>query len=150
MNKAVTVLRWVAVLPAWLVTSMLAGVVFMLVQWVGGHMLDATAESAYFAGFLVVLRAVFCSVIGMAAVAYVAPSAKRESAFVVASMLATVTVILLAMLCMQWNGGTISGSKLIWVALDGVPAAIAGFVVASRIPQGCGDADIRSGDWLME
>jgi len=148
MGKAVVVLRWIGLLPAWLLASLMAGAAFMLVQWLGGTMVGAARGSTFFTAWLVAARAVFCGVAGMIAVACVAPAAKRESAFAVAAMLATVTAILLAMLLAQWSEGAVPTMKLIWVALDGVPAVVAGFVVASRIPHGCDDACILSGGWL--
>ena len=97
MNMAKTILRWIAVVPAWLLAGILANVVFALgscqydgrlsndlvrnVESFGGH---------YFMGpILVIARSVACGWLGMVAVAYVAPAAKRETSFVVASVLAT-------------------------------------------------------------
>lgn len=155
MDTVKTILRWIAVVPAWLLASILANVVFALgscqydarlsndlardVEGFGGH---------YFMGpILVIVRSVACGWAGMVAVAHVAPAAKRETSFVFAAILATLVVLGSIIMGLKWHAGAISTETLIRLSLDSIPGIIAGFVVAAHVPHGSTDKELRESGW---
>ena len=156
MRTLKTILRWVAVLPAWLLAGMFANIIFDLgsCQYDPEMYHDLARNTAGFGGhyilgpIVVIARSIACGWIGMVAVAYTAPSAKRETSFVVAAVLATLAVLILVIGALRWHYGNMPTETLIRFALDLTPATVAGFVLAAHVPHASTDADINQGDWL--
>lgn len=156
MGVLKTVLRWIALVPAWLLANIAANLVFALgscqydpqlshdlsrdVEGFGGHYLMGP--------ILVIARSVACGWAGMVAVAYVAPAAKREASFVFASVLATLVGLGAIRVGLRWHAGDISTETAIRFTLDSLPGIIAGFVVAASVPHGSTDDELKRGDWL--
>lgn len=156
MGVLKTVLRWIALIPAWLLASIAANLVFALgscqyhpqlshdlsrdVEGFGGHYLMGP--------ILVIARSVACGWAGMVAVAYVAPAAKREASFVFASVLATLVGLGAILVGLRWHAGDISTETAIRFTLDSLPGIIAGFVVAASVPHGSTDDELKRGDWF--
>jgi hypothetical protein len=156
MGVLKSILRWIAVVPAWLLASIAANLVFALgscqydpqlshdlsrdVEGFGGHYLMGP--------ILVIARSVAWGWAGMVAVVYVAPAAKRETAFVFASVLTTLVGLGAILVGLQWRAGSISTETAIRVTLDAIPGIIAGFGVAVNVPHGSTDDELKRSDWL--
>lgn len=156
MRAVKTILRWIAVGPAWLIGCIVASVLWSLTACQANPMLfdDLTRDAAGFGGHYLLgpvsigFRSFVSGLVGMVAVAVVAPAAKREASFVVAAIIATLAVIVCLMAAHQRRVGIICGEEAVRAMLDAIPGAVAGFVVAARVPHGVTDKELYEGDYL--
>lgn len=156
MQAIKTVIRWIAVGPAWLFGCIVASILWSMtscqahpdvfddlthdVEGFGGHYL--------FGPLFFGARSFVTGFVGMVMVAIVAPAAKREASFVVAAILATIAMIVSLIVVVHWHNGNIYGEEALRTLLDVIPSAVAGFVVAARIPHGVTDKELSEGDFL--
>ena len=138
MDQMTAGLRWVAILPAWLIAMTAVNLVFIPISWIvysfSGSPSDSFA-SYYMSAGVIVVNSIACGVAGIHTVACVAPKAKRETSFIVSAIVATLTVIVIVMQGMEWFSESLRTSEVIYSVLKGVPGVIAGFMIAAQIPR---------------
>lgn len=151
MGTVKVVARWAGVLPAFALGYLLANAFFALSSCVGGHE-SVTRDLVYSDGLaghyimgplLLAFQSALGVYFGLWMAVRTAPSAKRETAFVLSSVLATICVIGIAMDFYGWRVGVVLGDELARYIFGSVPGSIVGFVFAASVKHGATDNDMN-------
>lgn len=147
--KVVT--RWISVFPAWIVGYLLGNLLFALTSCAPGNevardllLRDGLAGHVIMGPLMLSMKSVGSMCIGMYFAVRVAPSSKRETAFVLASALATVSAIGLLVSFVVWKHERMYGEDLARTICETVPGLAAGFIFAASVKHGATDEDVRN------